>query len=310
MRLIYFVICLVFIATSAQATETKGIVVTIKPLHSLVAGVIGETGEATLLVDGAASVHGFSLKPSQVKSLQTARAVFYIDGRLESFLKNALDSLPPNIRKIALSEAEGLKLLERREGGAWDAHDHDNHSTHAHEHAHDDEEHNLHIWLDPENARRMTIAIAATLGAVYPENQTIYAENAERQLQRLKALDQALADRFAAVRDLPFVVLHDAYPYLETRYRLNAVGSLTLEPDAPTSAKKLGDIRDRLRQSGARCIFREPQFNDRLLLTAAEDLPVKIGILDPLGADLAPGSELYFQLMTTLANNLTDCLQS
>ncbi|GIR55985.1 MAG: hypothetical protein CM15mP62_34560 [Rhodospirillaceae bacterium] len=52
----------------AIANETTGVVVTIKPLHSLVSGVIGDTGKAELLVKGYASPHGFQLKPSQVKS--------------------------------------------------------------------------------------------------------------------------------------------------------------------------------------------------------------------------------------------------
>ena len=74
----------------AIANETTGVVVTIKPLHSLVSGVIGDTGKAELLVKGYASPHGFQLKPSQVKSLQQATVIFSIHERLETFLQLSL----------------------------------------------------------------------------------------------------------------------------------------------------------------------------------------------------------------------------
>lgn len=318
MRLMHIFSAALFFALiatpGARAAKTGDIVVTIKPLHSLVQGVIGETGEARLLVAGAASVHGFSLKPSQVKALQEARAVFYIDETLEEFLKNALLSLPDSVRKIPLVQADGISLLKRRAGGAWDDHDHA--SGHSHNHSSPNGApgayagYNPHLWLDPENAIHITETVAATLGEIYPENAAIYAENAARQIARLKILDEEIAARLAAVRGIPFVVLHDAYPYFEARYGLTAVGSLTIEPDAPSSARKLADIREKLRSSGARCLFREPQFSDRLLLTAAEDLPVKIGVLDPLGADIPADEALYFSLMMTLTDGFLACLRS
>lgn len=313
MRFLFRLILLFLVPASALATETNAVVVTIKPLHSLVQGVMGETGKATLLISGTASPHGFSLKPSQVRGLQDAAVVFYIDGSFESFLKNALAALPERVRKVSLSHAEGVELLARREGGAWEEDDHGHEHGHSHAHGNDDdhgtEADNLHIWLDPVNAIMITRAIAAELGRLYPENQPLYVQNAENQIARLENLDAELRTRLAPLHDKPYIVLHDAYPYFENRYGLQPVGSLTLEPDAPASAKKLKEIRLKIQETGAVCIFREPQFDDRLLQTAAEGLPVRLGTLDPLGATLDPGPDLYVELMNALAHNLTDCLQ-
>ncbi len=324
-RCLFRLIILFLLPASALASEKGVVIATIKPLHSLVQGVMGDIGEATLLITGIASPHGFSLKPSQVSDLQDAAAVFYIDEAFESFLKNALSSLPEGVRKVSLSHAEGVKLLERREGGAWDDHEHE----HGHSHAHsdddeDDDDHdhnghddhddhgteadNLHLWLDPENAIYITRAVAKELGRRYPENRTVYKANAEKQIARLNELDAELRARLAPLQGRPYIVLHDAYPYFEARYNLKAVGSLTLEPDAPASAKRLKEIRAKIQETAAVCIFREPQFDDRLLQTAAEGFPVKLGVLDPIGADLEPGAGLYIKLMNALADNLMDCL--
>ncbi len=319
---------------TASAASERDVVVTIKPLHSLVQGVMGDTGEATLLIEGAQSLHGFSLKPSQVKYLQKARIVFYVDETMESFLKTALDSLPEGVHKVPFARLPGIELLERREGGAWDEHDHDHGHSHTHEHdeehkhAHEDEhdhkhgdthnhgegaehgleEDNLHIWLDPEIAQKIVLVVAEELAELYPENRGIYIANAETMTARLVEMDAELAEKLAPVQDQPYVVLHDAYPYFERRYNLMAVGSLTLDPEAPASAKKLKDIRAKLKETSARCIFREPQFDDRLVRTAAEGLDIKFGTLDPLGADIEPGEDLYFSLLNRLANNVADCL--
>ena len=46
------VIAVLVSVPTARAVETKGVVVTIKPLHSLVSGVVGDTGKTHLLVSG------------------------------------------------------------------------------------------------------------------------------------------------------------------------------------------------------------------------------------------------------------------
>ena len=126
----------------AIANETKGVVVTIKPLHSLVSGVIGDTGKAELLVKGYASPHGFQLKPSQVKSLQEATIVFSIHEKLETFLQRAISNIPGGVTQSTVVESARMKLLPVREGGAWEGHDHghheEKHGKHAKDKGHDD----------------------------------------------------------------------------------------------------------------------------------------------------------------------------
>ena len=55
-------------------------------------------------------------------------------------------------------------------------------------------------------------------------------------------------------------------------------------------------------------MFREPQFDPRLLDVIAEDSGVGTGVLDPLGAYLEPGAEMWFDLMRNLERSLAECL--
>ena len=134
-----------FIALSANATEIESdrIVVSIKPLHSLVAGVLGDTGKAELLVDGVVSPHHMQLKPSQIKSMQAAHVVFYIDDSFETFLSNVFDILPDDVLKVAMVDNTELTLLPYRKGKDWEEHDHHDHG-HGHDHhadKHDEHDH-------------------------------------------------------------------------------------------------------------------------------------------------------------------------
>jgi zinc transport system substrate-binding protein len=166
----------------------------------------------------------------------------------------------------------------------------------------------LHIWLDPHNAGAMVDAIAMALSAVDPAHAATYQANASKIHNQLAALDLDLRERLAPVQDRPFVVFHDAYHYFEDRYGLNAVGSLTVDPQRRPSAKRLREIRARLAELDAACVFAEPQFEPALVDTVIEGTGAKKGVLDPLGAALEAGPQQYFQLMTGLADSLVACL--
>jgi zinc transport system substrate-binding protein len=306
-----------FIPGHGQAAETGDVVVTIKPLHSLVSGVMGDTGSARLLVTGNASPHDFQLKPSQVKAMSHASAIFYIDDSFETFLHGVFETLPKSVRRSAMAKKAGLTVLFHRKGGAWDAHDHDGHDEHGHkeEHHHDahDDHHDkyddMHVWLDPENARKIVKFIVRELSEVYPENRDAYKANAQEYIKKINALDVELKTSLKGLQNKAFVVFHDAYQYFERAYSLSGVGSITFIPGVSPPPSRIREVREKLRQTGAKCVFREPQFSDRLVNTVAEGTNARGGTLDPLGADLAAGEELYFSLMRNLASNLKQCLK-
>jgi zinc transport system substrate-binding protein len=110
------------------------------------------------------------------------------------------------------------------------------------------------------------------------------------------------------VKQVPFIVFHDAYQYFDRHYGLAGVGSITVNPEQPPGAKRLREIRDKIVNQQAHCVFREPNFPPSLVDTVVADTEAKTGILDPEGAGLDAGPELYFQLMRGIADSLKTCL--
>ena len=399
--------------------ETAPIITTIKPLHSLVSAVLGDSGEAQLLIQGKASPHGYQLKPSQVRDLQEAAVLFYIAPDLELFLAPALASLPADVRAVSLIENDQLQLWPYRLDGAWaagheghdhghghddhddhdehhedehdehghdehghdehghdehghdehghdehghdehahDEHGHDEHAhdehahdEHAHdehdehderahdEHAHDEHAHDEHdehdehahdehdkhdehahdehggqadphIWLSPSNAKVMASAIAAHLSSAFPEHRAAYRANLASLHQSLDQLDAELRQKFSAVSGRNYLVFHDAYQYLEQEYQLGAVGAISLDPEQVSSPARLRAARANLADKQISCVFSEPQFPTRAIQTVISGTDTRIGELDPLGAELTPGANLYNQLLHNMADNIVACLQ-
>ena len=299
---------------AGSAVAAPAVVVTIKPVHALVAAVMAGTGaEPKLLVSGRASEHDFALKPSDARAIAKADVVFRVSDQLEGFMRRPL-AAAPRVLDVELIDTPGLVKLAPREGGVWEAHvhgDHDGHDDEGHDHEGADHEGGVepHIWLDPRNARTMTARIAEVLISRDGANAATYRANAAKLDAGLAALDAGLAQQLAPLAGKPFIVFHDAYQYFEHRYGLTAVGSITVSPERKPSAQRIQAVRDRIRETGARCVFAEPQFDSALVATLTEGTGARAGSLDPTGADGVPaGPDAYAQVLRRLAENLGACL--
>lgn len=295
-------LCFISASTWSAEKPIPYVVVSIKPLDSLVAGVMQGVAEPYLLVKGGASPHGYVLRPSEARAISQADLVIWIGHQLESFLEKPLLTLGQHAPQLELMKTLESQLLPLRKGGRWDAHRHDDHAV-AH-HGHAESEFNPHLWLNPLLAKQIVTQIADALCEVDPAHQITYRKNAEQLRQRLDALHLRLQNKLDPVKDIPYVVFHDAYQYFEVAYGLNAVGSVTVDPGRKPGVKRIGEIRGKIKQLNARCVFSEPQFMPQLVATIIEGTGARTGVLDPLGVNLTAGPESYFQLLDDLADNL------
>jgi zinc transport system substrate-binding protein len=290
---IFIVLCLLLAPAFAEAAPR--VVASIKPVHALVAGVMNGAGTPRLLIKGGATPHMHALRPSQARLLQQAEVVFWVGPELESFLVKPLARGRTGRRVVALSAASGIQL--RAAGGVEANSDH-------RDAAHKD----MHIWLDPANARAMVDAIAAVLATADPPGAARYRANAQGLHARLAALDASLGKKLAAVRHVPFIAYHDAYGYFIARYGLKAVGAITASPEHRPGVARLRRLRRAIVSHGVRCVFTEPEFEPAIVRALVRGTPARIAVLDPLGAGIPPGKDAYFSLMQALAGSLTACL--
>lgn len=302
MRLIIF--CLLMFYTPAALAAN--VVVTIKPLYSLVAMIMeGSNDKPVLLVDGNQSLHSFSLKPSQLAQIHKSDVVFLISPHLEMFMDAVIDAAPNNLNFIAMAEQKRMRLLPVRQGNGFDVHTHEGEDKHDHA---NDESLDLHIWSSPENATIMLKVITDEMIRIDPENQMLYSTNLLKARTRINALDGELRQRMGKLASQHFVTFHDATQYFERTYGLQAIGSITMHPERGTSAHHITEIQQKIRNSHATCVFREPQFEGKIVTQLLQGTSVKSQVIDPEASLLAPSPSLYFELMDGLAKSFEACL--
>ena len=310
------------------------VVTSIKPIHSLASYLMDGIGKPELIVDGYASPHGFSMKPSHAKMLQNADLIFWAGEDLENFLEKPLKSIAKKAEKIELIEIKGLNVLKFREKNIFDEHDHDDHAHDDHgkkeddhdDHDHDDhgkkEEHDdhdehdgheghahgefdPHIWLDTMNAKAMLNEMAEHLIENDPKNEAKYKSNLDKAL---KDIDKLTIEVMTELNNsVSSIVFHDAYQYFEKRFNVNVLGAFTVNTDVMPGAEQLAEIREIIEHDKVACVFSEPQFNPDIINAVAKDMKIKTGVLDPLGATLDSGKDLYFKLIRNMSASFKGC---
>ena len=324
------ILSLLTIFTPANA-EIK-VVTSIKPIHSLASYLMDGVGKPDLIVDGFNSPHGFSMKPSHAKMLQNADLIFWIGEDLESFLEKPLNSIAKKAEKIELIEIKGLNVLKFRERNIFDEHDHDDHAKKEDDHDdhakkeddhddhddhakkeddHDDHEghghgeYDPHVWLDPINAKVILKEMTEHLIENDSKNVSTYKSNLDKAL---KDIDKLTMDVMTELNEsTSSIVFHDAYQYFEKRFNVKILGAFTVNTDVMPGAEQLSEIREIIEHDKVKCIFSEPQFNPDIIKVVAKDMNIKTGVVDPLGATLDPGKDLYFDLIRNMSASFKGC---
>lgn len=301
-------VCGLWWITSAFASTTPNVVVTIPPFHALVSAVMEDVGEPELLVKNGASPHHYNLRPSEIKSLQEANLIFWGGPALETFLVKPLQTIESSVKVVELDKTPKLLLLSPRRTAAFkQPHSHDEgHSCCGHDHGSDARD--MHFWLDPNNAKLMVAVIVKTLSQADPSHQEQYRNNAKKFIAKIDALDRELKIKLKPIQKMPYIVFHDAYQYYDNYYGLTGVGSITIHPELPISLQRLTEIRDRVKKTKSTCLFREPQFKSALVENLGQETGTRVGELDPLGQSQAKDGSDYLKLLDNIANSLKECL--
>ncbi|MEM7747211.1 MAG: zinc ABC transporter substrate-binding protein [Pseudomonadota bacterium] len=197
---------------------------------------------------------------------------------------------------------------KKKKAGHDDKHD-DHHKKEAggHGHGHEHGEFDAHIWLDPVNGQVLVKHIAKVLSKADPANKSKYEANAAAAVEQLKAVQTEITAELKSFGGKGFIVFHDAYQNFEKRFGLTATGSITVSPEVVPGAKRVRELRAKIKETGVACVFAEPQFEPKLVSTVIEGTSAKSGVLDPLGAGIENGPGLYVKLIRNMAASFKSC---
>jgi len=281
------------------SADSPEVLVSIKPLHSIISHITEGVSETKLLLENQQSPHHFQLRPSQKRLINQADIFFYSNNKLEAFVDNLKNS-SDKLQFIELSNLKEINALPVR-------------SFHAHDHTevnHDTDGHNIdgHIWLSINNAQQIARYVTQTLSALDPDNTARYRSNLNALLIKLDDLKQRNKELFSELKKQPFLVYHDAFQYFEVENGLMGAHFVTTTPEHTPGIKRIRELRKIIKTEAIQCVFYEPPNIPSLLKTLKEGASIQLAAIDPAGAQIKAGKQHYFTLMQTTASILSTCL--
>lgn len=298
------------LSTPAAALE---VLTSVKPLQLIATAITDGAATTELLLKPGTSPHDYALRPSDLKRVKQADLVVWVGPELEQFLTPLLSKRTNTLQVLAQLPVDHAP--EGHEGHT----EHAEHKEHHHqaavtdEHAgeHDAHQHgnrDPHVWLDPHNAQRIAELLAERLSQLDPGNATRYRSNLQQFKTTLAQVDREIMQQLAPVRNRGYFVFHDAYGYWEDHYRIPSLGHFTINPERSPGAQTVSRIHQALSEAKAQCVFAEPQFRPAVLEAVVRNTAARVGILDPLAADIPVDNQGYFNFLRQLADNMVDCL--
>lgn len=313
-----FAACLISFSAVAQAIN---VTVSIPPVAGIIAPLLGEEDKLTVIMQPGQSPHSFHLSPSHLSDIQKADLVIWVGTPVDNWMKKPLHRF--ETKALSMYDVARDAMLPMRQGGLWEKHS-NAHAHHAHHHdhgSHQDEHQSIkrdgHLWMSLQAAIQLVKNASAVLQELKPNQAEQVQKREQAWLKKLQQTDQQVNEQLQEVQGVPFMVLHDAFQYFEKQYQLNGIGSIQLNPTVAPSLKRVYELREKIKQGEARCVFKEPQFPAKKVAAVTKGLDVKIGSLDPIGmvskeeqTQNGRSFLLYDQFMQRLADHYLECLRA
>lgn len=275
-------------AGGAVAEQAPRVVVSIKPVHSLVAGLMQGVGEPVLLVKGDTTPFDYRLDESARTALQDADLIVWVGRELEGFLSAPLEAVTDKTEVLELLAIERLKILPQRSNP--DLRD-------------------PFFWLDTRNALMLLDLLASTLADLDPPRAHIYLNNRKQLFSVLAEIDRTFEYGYRGVSGRPVLLYHDTQQYFEQAYAMRAIGFLTARVGDEAEAIRLLQARQALSDAhGMTCLFTEaglPSSNLELLGDGSQLRQVQ---LDSFGTRIDAGPSHYTQLLRRHFDAIKHCV--
>ena len=301
LRSILPALTLALVLAGSSPLEAKvRIMATVFPLREFAAAIVGDRGDAELLLPPGAGVHTWQPRPGDIGRLAASDLLVFIGANLEPWLPELLKALPGD-KLRTLEVTAGLNLLET----AAD-------KEHGHAEGSDDRL-DPHVWLDFELDVQIVRKIADELSRIDPTGRPAFTENANRLEARLRELDMKFRNGLASCRGRDIVLAgHGAFGYLARRYGLVQTALYGLSPDAQPRPVDLMNAVEFCRQKGVRTIFSENSVPPDLSRTLAREIGGRILMLHAghnLTRDEQDRGAGFFSLMEENLKILRDGLE-
>lgn len=289
MKLLFALLLLVVSTISSASSNPSEIVVSIKPIHSIVTGLMKDIGTPELLIKGSQTPYDFTVTAAETAQLKSAKLVIWVGPELEKNLEPVIAKLPSSTTVAELLANSRLKILPSRS---------------------DPSLRDPFFWMDDRNIIILVDELTELLIQLDPARSHVYTRNRREMLVPLRRIDKEYEYGYRGLKAGMGVTYFDTLQYFEQAYALNILDRVTGTPWDRETAANLLKVRNRIQQKEAACLFVDTSMHAENLELIINDQQVNIGKLDVLGRKLSAGADLYLKMMQYNTDVIKQCLNA
>lgn len=253
-------------------------------LYCFAANVVGEVGTVKS-IKSTQGAHGSEVTAQDREMVETADVLFINGlGLDDTFAKNLTKTTANGrLTVIDVGGQMGDKYLLHSDGCECKHEDGE-----GHDHHHGD--HDPHVWLGPDQAKRMVEVIRKELCGKYPAHAAAFSKNAETYTEKLTALKAEGQEKLKPTKkaDRKIVTVHGSMNYFAAAFDLTVAGVVQTTPGKEPTDKELKELIEACKKDKVRVIAAEPQFSTRGAVKTLTDELTRAGIANPVVIELDP----------------------
>lgn len=279
-------------STATFADDRLKVVTSIKPVHSILAGLMEGIEAPLLILEDTATPFGYTLTETQHSDIATADLLVWVGPELERFLIEPLSHIAPKTTVLTLLDNPELKILPTRNSPDGD-----------------DSIRDPYFWLDSRNMLILVDELTRALMTQDSARSHLYERNRTNLIARISELDRRLEYGYRGLKKGISMNYFDTLQYFEQAYALKIHRTLLQSASDKVDASNLLKTKVDLNNGVYSCLLTDIGMKMPELALLTQGIDVNIGALDVFGTSLAAGPELYFELIQYNTQTIKNCLE-
>jgi manganese/iron transport system substrate-binding protein len=241
----------------AQPRKPLRVVTTFTVIQDIAQNVAGSAAVVESITRPGAEIHDYQPTPLDVVKAQSADLVLWNGMNLERWFERFFE----NVKEVPnVVVTEGIPPMGIAEGPYSG-------------------KPNPHAWMSPSNAVIYVANIRRALARQDPDNAVTYARNAAEYAAKIKALDDPLRQRLAAIPEGQrwLVTSEGAFSYLARDYGLRELYLWPINADEQGTPKQVRRVIDEVRKNKIPVLFSESTISDKPARQVAKETGARYG---------------------------------
>ncbi len=244
-------------AQSPARTKPFRVVTTFTVIQDIAQNVAGDRAIVESITKPGAEIHDYQPTPLDIVRAQAADLVLWNGFNLERWFEKFFENIKEVPGVILTDGIEPMGITEGPYTGKP----------------------NPHAWMSPSNALLYVENIRKALAKYDPANAEAYNRNAAAYSAQIKALDEPLRKRLAAIPEAQRVLVSSegAFSYLARDYNMKEAYLWPINAEEQGTPQQVRKVIDLMRRSKLPVIFSESTISDRAAKQVAREAGARYG---------------------------------